>query len=383
MSIRRLFLFSLVAVVLLIATGISTKSNNSNGDSNPDIIVGRNVNMVAGTEFPTYPDGDPYLQRQNEPSIAVSTRNPLHILAGSNDYRAIDYVDTGELPGQDQLATSHDRDAWLGVFKSFNGGQTWITTLLPGYKYNPYDPGTSPLYGYGASADPTVRAGPNGLFYYSGIAFDRIKNGTSVLFVARYTDNNTTKIGDPDPIKYIDTSIVDRGTSGQFADKPWIAVDIPRNLSPPVLISDPVAGIPDQLIPAHNVYIVYSIFLGDLKSKPHNKILFARSTDCGDTWDHPTKLSEGEHINQGTTIAVSPLNGDIYAAWRRFKSDTETDAIMVCKSEDFGSSFTKPKEIRTINPFDQFTGEERFRTSAFPTLAVDNAGIADGTNSRS
>ncbi|MCK4823366.1 exo-alpha-sialidase, partial [bacterium] len=371
MSIRRLFLFLLVAVALLIATGISTKSNTSNGNSDPDIIVGRNVNMVAGQE-PI--GGDPYLQRQNEPSIAVSTRNPFHLLAGSNDYRAIDYVDSGELPGQDQIATSHDRDTWLGVFKSFNGGQTWITTLLPGCKYNPDDPGTSPLYGYGASADPTVRAGPNGLFYYSGIAFDRIKNGTSVLFVARYTDNNTTKLGDPDTIKYIDMSIIDEGTSGQFADKPWIAVDIPRNLSPPVPIGENNSEIPYQLIPAHNVYIVYSIFLGDLKSKPHNKILFARSTDCGDTWGNPIKLSEGERINQGTTIAVSPLNGDIYVAWRRFKSDTETDAIMVCKSKDYGSTFTKPMEVRPITPFDQFTGNERFRTSAFPTLAVDHAG---------
>ncbi|MDA2936760.1 hypothetical protein MYX75_00645 [Acidobacteria bacterium AH-259-A15] len=42
-----------------------------NGD---ELIPGPNVNMVSGTVLPT---GDPYLQRQNEPSIAVSTRNPL------------------------------------------------------------------------------------------------------------------------------------------------------------------------------------------------------------------------------------------------------------------------------------------------------------------
>ena len=50
-------------------------------------IPGRNINMVAGN---TWPDGDPFLQRQNEPSIAASTRNPLHLLAGSNDYRTVD-----------------------------------------------------------------------------------------------------------------------------------------------------------------------------------------------------------------------------------------------------------------------------------------------------
>ena len=34
-------------------------------------VAGRNVNMVSGG---TFPGGDPYLQKQNEPSIAVSTR---------------------------------------------------------------------------------------------------------------------------------------------------------------------------------------------------------------------------------------------------------------------------------------------------------------------
>ena len=37
------------------------------------LVPGANVNMVAGN---TWPDGDPFLQRQNEPSIAVSSRNP-------------------------------------------------------------------------------------------------------------------------------------------------------------------------------------------------------------------------------------------------------------------------------------------------------------------
>ena len=83
---------------------------------------GANVNMVSGTDWTT---GDPFLQRQNEPSVAVSTRNPLHLLAGANDYRTVD------LPGL--LGIEERGDAWLGVFKSFDGGQTWQSTLLPGY----------------------------------------------------------------------------------------------------------------------------------------------------------------------------------------------------------------------------------------------------------
>ncbi|MGH9530363.1 MAG: hypothetical protein ACRD2S_10655, partial [Terriglobales bacterium] len=83
-------------------------------------VAGQNVNMVSGTQWPT---GDPFLQRQNEPSMAVSTRNPLHILAGANDYRTVDLA---------QELTDETGDAWLGLFKSFDGGLTWQSGLLPG-----------------------------------------------------------------------------------------------------------------------------------------------------------------------------------------------------------------------------------------------------------
>ena len=73
--------------------------------------AGDSVNMVSGTGWT---NGDPFLQRQNEPSLAVSTRNTLHLLGGANDYRS---VDIAGLAGQSERA-----DAWLGLFKSFDGG---------------------------------------------------------------------------------------------------------------------------------------------------------------------------------------------------------------------------------------------------------------------
>src|SRR5688572_28342129 len=132
-------------------------------------IPGRNVNMVAGTGWP---GGDPFLQRQNEPSMAASTRNPLHLVGGSNDYRTVD------LPG---LANAVETgDAWLSVYKSFDGGQRWSSTLLPGYPQDRSPAGlASPLKGYQAAADPVVRAGTNGLIYYNGLVFDRGDNGKS------------------------------------------------------------------------------------------------------------------------------------------------------------------------------------------------------------
>jgi len=376
MSLRRYSVYFFLILLAVILVGLPSKSQyfkpqvqSSNQDS--DLVVGRNVNMVSGTQCV---NGDPYLQRQNEPSGASSTRNHLHLVFGSNDYRLIDMpISEGSLPGIPEKAAAGD--AWLGLFKSFNGGESWISTLLPGFPLDTSAEGrSSPLFGLSAASDPTVRAGSNGLFYYSGIAFDRVLHGRSVIFVARFIDNNVVQVGETDPIKYLGATIIDEGTSGQFADKPWITVDAPRNGSGTVPISTP--NTPVQYVARHNVYIAYSIFLGSLSGGDQSKIMFARSTDCGTTWQRPIKVSESQHINQGTTIAVSPQDGKIYIAWRRFGSQSEPSAIMMSQSSDFGNTFTKPTVVATlINAFDQYSSGNTFRTYAFPTLAVAGNGI--------
>ncbi|MCK4824937.1 hypothetical protein KA005_54810, partial [bacterium] len=293
MSIRRLIFFLLVAVAFLLATGIPTTSQNSDDNSNntTGLIAGRNVNMVSGTDFLT---GDPYLQRQNEPSIAVSTRNPLHLLAGANDYRPVDMEIIGEeLPGVHQGMAQ--ADAWLGVFKSFDGGESWISMLLPGSLVdNSEDSLASPLRGYHAAADPVVRAGTNGLFYYCGITFTRGQRGLGKVFVARFIDNNNKETGDP--IEYLGTSIVDIGNTGHFIDKPWIAVDIPRGESPTTVLPN------QQEVPCGNVYIVYTSFMGDTEEDVHGKLMFSMSTDCGETWSKPAQITDAGQPYQAATL---------------------------------------------------------------------------------
>src|SRR5215472_1937925 len=312
-------------------------------------LAERNVNMVSGTDWST---GDPFLQRQNEPSMAVSTRNNLHLLAGNNDYRMVD------LPGL--LGIAENGDAWLGVFKSFDGGLTWSSTMLPGF---PLDSsctaqGYSPLCGFQAASDPTVRSGPAGMFYYSGIAFNRTPatNALSEVFVARFIDNNNRENGDPtaktsltnltptDPIRYLSAAVISSGTSGQFLDKPWLAVDMPRGANTcRINFTNPDGTPGTQTIPSARVFIAWSNFTG---TGGVSKINVAYSDDCGATFPNSVKISQTNSVNQGTIIALDPSvpatsPATVYVAWRRFAASGQNDAMVLAKSSDGGATWSK------------------------------------------
>jgi parallel beta-helix repeat protein len=337
-------------------------------------IPGQNVNMVAGTEWP---GGDPFLQRQNEPSMAVSSRNPLHLLAGANDYRTVD------LPGLPNGGVTGD--AWLGLFKSTNGGGRWTSTLLPGYPQDSSPDGmASPLKGLHAGADAVVRPGSHGLFYFGGLAFNRGDNQPSRIFLARYQDRNNKENGDP--FVYQGTSIVAANKPGQFLDKPSFAVDVPRTGSG----SCNVDGV---ATPGGAVYAAWSVFLS--KDHPHgrkdkddddegdesegstsqirSRIMFSRSADCGRTWSGAKILSDSR-TNQGSAIAIDPRNGHIYVAWRQFETWHWIHAIFVRKSTDGGRTFGPKIPIWGFFPFDQGTSNTSFRTNSYPTIAVDHTG---------
>ena len=115
---------------------------------------GPNVNMVSGKSLP---DGDPFLQRQNEPSGAVSTRNALHLLAGANDYRTVDAAQDMQIGTPSTIQRSFfaklltpfrkprvaiaDADhasalAWIGLSFTDNG-TNFYTGLHPASPFSP------------------------------------------------------------------------------------------------------------------------------------------------------------------------------------------------------------------------------------------------------
>jgi len=355
---------------------------------------GQNVNMVSGI---TWPDGDPFLQRQNEPSIAVSTRNACHLLAGANDYRTVDL---------NFLATGETGDAWLGLFKSFDCGASWQSTLLPGYPLDKTPEGiNSPLKKWNAASDPVVRSGPSGFFGYSGIAFTRGTNQGQVFF-SRFVDLNNKENGSgatgavsssADPIRYVGTSIIATGSARRFLDKPWMAIDIERGGAGCTLQvpQPPPNGVVTQSVGVGNIYIAFTAFnysqAGVLLS---SQILFSRSSDCGATWSTPITLTANDDddnsLNQGPTIAIDPRTGFVYVAWRRFATQFHRDAIVAAASISGGRWFTPAVPVITLAAFDpnhpptgpngpfsffdQVTSGTAMRTNAYPSLAVADSG---------
>ena len=330
-------------------------------------LPGPNVNMVTGK---TFPGGDPWLQKQNEPSGAVSTKNPCHLLAGANDYRAVNLQFPQGLKTDKEIG-----DAWVGWYSSINCGQTWYSTLIPGYPQDTSAVGkSSPVYGLTTAGDPTVRAGAGGFFAYSFMVNNR---GTNVgkLAVARFVDRNTNEFvkGAESAISYIDTKAWDTGSAGNFIDKPILLIT--QGTGTCTLTT---AAGKSVTIPASTVHLAWTVFVGNNDDVIRTKVYYARSSNCGTTLDGPPiKLSEGYAVTQSANIAQA-ANGAIYVVWRQFATPKgDVNQLLVAKSVDGGKSFTKGSPIPmplSFMPFDQGTSRKTFRTNAFAAIAPDQYG---------
>jgi len=119
------------------------------------------------------------------------------------------------------------------------------------------------------------------------------------------------------------------------------------------------------------------------------KIVVARTDTCGAPWSKPKKVSKGfldnddrdddddreddgtpALVNQGAAVAVDPNTGHVYVAWRQISPP----AIYIVKSTNEGRSFSKPVLVTEFDPCDQGASAFSFRTTAFPTMAVDGNG---------
>lgn len=259
-------------------------------------------------------------RQENEPTAAINPRAPRIITSGANEYCTVE----------------GNGNSWVGFYRSTNGGASWTDSLLPGYPTDSSPEGlASPLHGKGTTnaGDPVQAWDRNGRLFFMGNAFNRTAPQNGDVWVATY---------DADAAHYVRTVVVGRGTpalQGKFNDKTSIEVD--RGLS------SPHAG---------NVYVAWSVFQGN----GNNEIVFARSTDHGRSFSHPSKISEGSLDNQFADIAVT-RNGTVYVAWSGTTGSRArgVDAMLYARSTDGGRSFTKPAVAARFDGFDaaDFAGD--------------------------
>ena len=406
-------------LVLGLPIALVTASVLLTTDLHAQVVAGPNANVVGGPvcrqeDDPSCPFqvfGDVSIQRQNEGSMACSSRNPQTCLAAGNDYRLINV--RGDNDGK---VTA---DAWLGLYWSRNGGQAWRSTLLPGWKTSDPTfkdttpqgaPSVNPIAGFEAAADPTVRAGTHGLFYVSGIAFNRSDeaNATSsplrsggegksgVQFTSVFIDDNDSS--DPNrPPRYLRTAIVDFGTSGRFLDKPWITADIPRGNATCTIPAGPNGSPAAQTIQTGVAYVAYATFLGS-GNNPHSDIWVKSSNDCGATWSGGAKVTASVPLNQSPIIVVNPVNGTLYVVWREFGQNGSADRLLMASSANGAKTFSKVTEVASLgvpqaltdflwpspvsSAFDQttlpnsnLTGLRMARTNGYPSACVGSDGV--------
>ncbi len=254
-------------------------------------------------------------RQANEPSAAIKPDEPSFIVASANDYCTV----------------PNTADAWQGIYVSRDGGASWLDSLLPGY---PGDTSVnnSPLQTN--SGDPLVDWDLDGHLYAGGISFNRtVSRGSSfpangLLYAATFERDAGAPLG----IRYLRTVVVSQGVpanfltfGGRFNDRPNMKVDD--------WASSPCAN---------NVYMSWTLF----PAAGRNQILFARSTDHGQSFSHPIKLETGPASVQGSDIGVGP-NGEIYVTWRTFVFNPvfPTTQIMFVKSTDCGRTFSSPQPI--------------------------------------
>jgi hypothetical protein len=274
--------------------------------------------------------------RQNEPAVAVDPRNTKVIVGSSNDYCGVFAAD-GTFIGVGVV--------WMGYYRSENSGASFISSLIPGY------PGDSSPFAALAqvrtagAGDPVLAWDSHGRLF-AGSESSGDPDGTAKTFgdvwVATYENPNGPGGATADDGKEFVRSVVAATGSaapnllGKFHDKTAIEVDR-------------TGGTCDG-----NVYFAWARFTGGGSNGFNSSIYFVRSTDHGQTFSSPMKLSQTVHDIQFPDIAVTG-DGHVYVTYRQFadvRSNSPTDAIAYNASTDCGASFSAPKVVQAFEPYD-------------------------------
>jgi hypothetical protein len=361
------------------------------------------VGASADTRVSTGSPPSPFSQnKQNEPAVAIDPINPTIVAAGSNDQIDLEACAAGNpstCPFTQGVGVS-------GVYFSNSGGASWMQPTYTGWTARdclgpaPCVPhvgpiGTLPGYyeaGLVSDGDPAVTFGPrpdsSGQFswsngarlYYANLTsnFGTTRSesafpGFEAVAVSR-TDDTSAMAAGASP-SWMSPVIVTKQNAVLFSDKESISAD---NAA-----TSPFFG---------NVYLCNASFRaavshsGNAEPEP---IIFARSTDGGNTWQSKQLTNAANNItgNGRQDCAVrTDSHGVVYVMWQGGtpggpNANATTGAIFLDRSFDGGKSFERPQVIARFTPCGQFdpnTGRFSFdgvggaRTGTSPSFGIAN-----------
>jgi len=228
------------------------------------------------------------------------------------------------------------------MYYSTNGGYNWTQKNLSST--------------FGVWGDPCVMYDKSGNLFYGHLS-NPVGGGYWIdrIVVQKSTDNGLTW-NDGAGIGF---------TNPKNQDKEWLAVDYTNN----------------------NVYVAWTEFdnYGSTSTSDSSRIMFASSTDRGNTWSASKKISaksgdcyDSGNTTEGAVPTVGP-NGEVYVAWSGPTLQGNL-GITFTRSTDFGQTFS-PNIFVTTQPGGwDFAIPGIYRSNGLPVTLCDTSHAATRGN---
>jgi hypothetical protein len=306
----------------------------------PTFVLSSNLDGTAVQAPDVTVNEDTAAATQNEPVIAVDPNNPNRLVAASNDYVTRTWTCT--VNGTPCSALG---DGYSGTYFSNDGGKTWCCVSTDPQHIGTLIPGVEHLVGgqYDAGGDSNLAFGSNGNVYFTGLGFDRLTAPNTVAVNRGTFDSSGSLIWGP-PV------FIGQTTSPSiFNDKPWTAVDSHA--------SSPFQG---------RVYVSWTRFVFSAATGAYvqSPIIFAFSTDGGQTFSTPELISPNVIYSQGSHVMVGP-DGTVYVLWDGDTRLGPFDSTWMVKSTDGGVSWSKPIAVAPLVDISS-PANAVFRVNSFP-----------------
>lgn len=347
------------------------------------LALGAPVAAAAESLVNTGSPASPFPQnKQNEPAVAIDPVHPEVVVAGSNDEIDEPPCAGNQCPFVQGVGNS-------GVYFSFDAGATWAQPTYTGYSDRTGTPGPGPIgtlphydeNGLVSDGDPALAFGPapsgNGGFSWAA---------GSRLYYANLTSNFATKRSEYTfkgfeaiAVSHTDDPAAAAAGEASAWSEPAIVTAQSQNSA---TFSDKDAITADDAATSPyfgNAYVCYSRFQGE---GPGVTISVSRSTDGGETWSVPLKLSRHNDPRnppdrQGCAVKTDS-EGNVYVVWEDVIK--KQSVFEMARSSDGGATFGAPSVIANVTDVGaadgtaqiSFDGIAGARTSSFPGLSIAN-----------